>query len=210
MVNASINSLIEGYRDFKKQDFDQSQLYSDLATYGQKPHSLIVACCDSRLNPAIITGCQPGQLFVVRNVANLVPPYENDDKHHGTSAALEFAVKGLAVQNIIILGHSHCGGIEALMSSDNTNKTDFINQWMSLAQPAKNHIIKKHSNCSIREQNTLCEKESLALSLSNLTSFPWIRDAVTAKKLALHAWHFDIETGNIESYQDDSGEFILL
>jgi len=144
-TSSTITSLIEGYRKFRAKHFEESKTYDSLVEYGQNPNVMLIACCDSRVDPAIVTGCEPGELFVTRNVANLVPPYEKDAGYHGTSAALEFGVTGLEVSDIIIFGHSHCGGIRTLMEApDNKDPSDFITAWMNIATPAKQIILKHH------------------------------------------------------------------
>ena len=209
--DSGILSLIEGYKSFKSKHFEQSQSFEELVRYGQNPSSLVVACCDSRVDTAIVTGCKPGELFVVRNVANLVPPFEHDLRHHGTSAALEYGVNGLGVSDIILFGHSHCGGIRALMEMDeNNNSSDFMSAWMDIAKPAKRRVLEQHPQGSADEQAHLCEKESLLISLNNLKTFPWIQERIKSNKLFLHAWYFDLSTGFIEAYQSETGEFIPL
>ncbi len=141
-TESAIFPLIEGYKQFKEKYFKNTKSFDDLVKYGQKPKVLVVACCDSRVDPSIVTNCNPGELFVVRNVANLVPPFDGDHRHHSTSAALEFGVMDLEVSDIIVFGHSHCGGIRALMeSSEDENTSDFITAWMSIAKPAKQQVL---------------------------------------------------------------------
>ncbi len=206
-----ITSLIKGCKQFKLEHFENSESFRDLVQYGQKPKVLAIACCDSRVDPAIVTGCKPGELFVVRNVANLVPPFKNDPRHHGTSAALEFGVVGLGVNDIILFGHSHCGGIRALMEApEEISSSDFISAWMDIAIPAKQRVLKRYPQCSLDEQAHHCEKESLLISLNNLTTFPWIHERVQASRLFLHAWYFNLGTGMIETYQSATGNFIPL
>src|SRR5579883_1928432 len=125
--------MLQGYQAFREKyaQGDQSVMQY-LSNYGQKPEVMVVACCDSRVDPALILQCDPGDLFVVRNVANIVPPYEKDEAHHGTSAALEFGVRFLKIQELILLGHSQCGGIQALINSENANHDDFITNWVSV------------------------------------------------------------------------------
>jgi len=209
--NSVIDTLIEGYKKFKTEHFEESNLYDDLVLHGQKPKVLIVACCDSRVDPAIVTDCKPGELFVVRNVANLVPPYDNDPKHHGTSAALEFGVTDLGVSDIIVFGHSHCGGIRALMEQpEHPTISTFITAWMNIAKPAKQHVLAHHAQDSLDAQSHYCEKESLLISLNNLNTFPWITEHVSQGQLSLHAWYFNLKTGMIETYNADLKNFIPL
>ena len=204
--DSAITPLIEGYERFRKKNFEEKSLSENLFHEGQNPKVLIVACCDSRVDPAILTECDPGDIFVVRNIANLIPPFESDLHHHGTSAALEYGVKVLKISDIIILGHSHCGGIRSLFEApDDKDPSSFIDTWMDIAKPAKEHVVEQYPNDSIEEQARHCEKESLLLSLKNLKTFPWIAERVAAKTLSIHAWYFDLETGDIEAY-DEMGQ----
>lgn len=203
--------LIKGYQQFRTKYFAEKQIFSDLVKHGQKPKVLVIACCDSRVDPAIVTNCKPGELFVVRNVANLVPPFIGDFRHHGTSAALEFGVLDLGVSDIIVFGHSHCGGIHALMkASSDDSSSDFIAAWMDIAKPAKQRVLQQYADCSLSEQIHFCAKESLLNSLNNLKTFPWINERILENKLFLHAWYFDLDTGTIETYQSSNGQFVPL
>lgn len=203
-IPSAVDRLIEGYRTFKKEQFEDSKAFCDLVEQGQRPKILAIACCDSRVDPAIVTNCRCGEVFVVRNVANLVPPYSRDRQHHGTSAALEFGVLGLGVTDIIVFGHRYCGGIRALMENTQTDKpSDFIQAWMNIAEPAKQQVLQAYPHESLDEQAHHCEKASLITSLNHLSTFPWIAERVQAGQLYLHAWYFDLDTGNIEAYQAD-------
>ncbi len=206
-----IPTLIEGYKQFKPKYFEQSQYFRRLVNEGQRPKVLMIACCDSRVDPAIIVDAEPGELFVVRNVANLVPPFNSDPRHHGTSAALEFAVKNLGVQHIILFGHKYCGGIRALMEAEcDSHPTDFIKAWMNIADAAKQRVLQRYPHADIDEQAHHCEKESLLISLVNLQTFPWIKEQLDAKKLFLHAWYFDLDSGMVESYHESQQAFVPL
>ena len=212
-AHAAIKNLIVGYQQFKAKYFKGLQYFDKLVREGQRPEVLVIACCDSRADPAIITHAKPGELFVVRNIANIVPPYEDDDskEHLDTRAALEFGVLGLGVSHIIVIGHSQCGGIHALMKgTDGAKQTSFIRDWMNVATPVKKNILKKYSNESLTEQWQHCEKALLLNSFHNLNTFPWITQRVLKKKLHVHAWYFTLETGTIETYDSKSGYFITL
>ena len=204
LSRTAIQPLVEGYEQFRRQHFtEQNTLYQDLVEYGQKPKVLIIACCDSRVDPAIVTGAKPGELFVVRSVANLVPPFESDHHQHGTSAAIEYAVKHLGVEDIIIFGHSHCGGIQALLDlPDDDQSTDFIGKWMRIAKKAKLQTLEACQTCSNEEKARHCEKQSLQVSLENLLTFPWIKSRVDEGTLCLHGWYFDLNSGNILHWND--------
>lgn len=196
----TFNKILQGYRSFRQKyaSSDQSIMQS-LAHQGQKPQIMVVACCDSRVDPALILQCDPGDLFVVRNVANIIPPYEIDDTHHGTSAALEFGLCFLNISHLILLGHSQCGGIQALLNSDSINRNDFITNWVSLI---------KIKNDTIHPDD--CAKCALQQSRDNCMTFPWIKEKVLDKSLFIHLWYFDIETGQIFTYFDGSKQFIAL
>lgn len=198
-----ISKLLQGYKQFHKKYFqDDIKLFEQLKQ-GQSPKTLIVACSDSRVDPSIVVNAEPGDIFVIRNVANLVPPYQPDDSLHGVSAALEFAVKFINIENIIILGHSKCSGIHSLMNPDKIQFSDFIGKWMSIADEARLEA-KKNGNGNLDRQ---CEKEVVKLSLKNLLTFPWIHQKVESGDLTLHGWHFCIETGDIVKFNSVKGDF---
>jgi carbonic anhydrase len=207
-----IKSLIKGYKKFKQHYFEkQNPLFNELAN-GQKPDTLVIGCSDSRVDQAIVTNCQPGELFVIRNVANLVPPYEEDNAYHGTSAGLEFAVRTLGVKHIIVFGHAQCGGIMSLFqkSEQSSVTKSFVSKWMELAQPAYDAVRKQGNGLPLEEQITLCCQNSIVNSLRNLRTFPWIRHAEQKGDLQLHGWYFDLLTGVIKSFDTDKNAFVEL
>ena len=188
-MKKSFEKVLEGYKRFREKYVHKDQsIMQTLSLDGQKPEIMVVACCDSRVDPALILQCDPGDLFVVRNVANIIPPYENDASHHGTSAALEFAICFLKVKHLILLGHSQCGGIQALLEND-SSKNDFITNWVS--------IIK---NENFFQDIDTCAKGALHQSHNNALSFPWIREKVQNNTLMIHRWFFDIKSGEIFQY----------
>ena len=210
-MSQEIQYLIEGYKKFYHKYFHNGTSIFQSLKNEQCPKILIIACSDSRVDPAIILNCQPGDLFVVRNVANLIPPYEDDGSHHGTSAALEFAVCGLGIKHIIILGHSNCGGIRSLVENQaKIKKGDFISKWMEIAKPAYEETTKNHSLTSTDQKITSCSHFALINSLKNLNTFPWISSKVKDRTLFLHSWYFDIETGIIEEFNPETNSFIDL
>lgn len=210
-MSTEIKYLTAGYKKFREKYFSgKNPLFADLKT-GQNPKIMVIACSDSRVDPSIILNCKPGDLFVVRNVANLIPPFEDDSGHHGTSAALEFAVCGLEVAHIIIFGHSNCGGINSLISNPvQIKQGSFISRWMELAQPAYQKTIQTYPTSSIAEKTNHCAHFALIHSLQNLQSFPWIKSKIKAGKLSLHSWYFNIETGVIEEFDPETGAFSEL
>ncbi|OUR65114.1 carbonic anhydrase [Methylophaga sp. 42_25_T18] len=207
---ASTDKLFDGFRRFKKQYFgDDSNLYDSMKN-GQPAKTLMVACCDSRVDPAILTDCDPGDLFTIRNVANLVPPCEDDGHYHGTSSALEFAVNNLQVENIIVMGHANCGGIKALWDDDGSSQSQFINSWVSIAQLAKEQVQQAIPTAAYETQIKTCEQQSILVSLENLLTFSCIRKRVEEGSLSLHGWYFDIPAGALLSYNPSSAEFEVV
>lgn len=206
-----IAKLIAGFRLFQKNYFrGDSELFSQLKE-GQQPKTLVIGCSDSRVDPSLLTGADPGDLFVIRNVANLVPPYEPDAGYHGVSAALEYAVCRLQVEHIIVLGHSQCGGIAGLMNSDcDCQVGEFIGKWVSLAEPAKLRVQEELAGKSEQLQTRACELAAIMLSLDNLLSFPWLQQRVEAQSLALHGWYFDIQRGELLRYSPEAEGYVTL
>lgn len=203
-----------GFRRFREKYFqenDDHSIYHRLSSAGQTPKTLMIGCSDSRVDPAIMTGAEPGELFMVRNVANLVPPCEPSAVgFHGTSSAIEFAVQNLKVENIIILGHSQCGGIRALMQPNQEATPSFISQWMSIAHEAREQVLK---NSEVLDEATLCrqaEMESLKVSIRNLRTFPFVQKAVDERDLHLIGIYFDLERGHLWEYDEKSQQFHQL
>ena len=187
-----MDRLIAGYRRFRESQWpDHRATFEELADRGQSPRALVIACSDSRVDPTLIFGAAPGELFVVRNVAALVPPYAPDDASHATSAALEFGVRVLQVPDLIVIGHELCGGIQALLRGVPAEAGDFLAGWIRIAEPAKQRVLAR-GEADVRNA---CEEEAVRLSLENLRSFPWVDDRVRAGKLRLHGGLFDIHSG---------------
>jgi len=193
-------SLMEGYDRFLRGYWDQhKERYATLARDGQSPSSLVIACSDSRVSPEMIFDAAPGDMFVIRNVSNLVPPYAPDTGNHGTSAALEFGITVLNVARVVVIGHSQCGGIRALVRGPRAEDGDFISSWMAIAKTARARVCDSPGAPS--DFDTLCdqcERESIRVSLDNLLTFPWIKSRVEAGTLKLAGLHFNVQSGAIE------------
>ncbi len=205
-MQKSFAKLLEGYQKFREKyaHGDQS-IMQNLSYHGQQPQTMVVACCDSRVDPALILQCNPGDLFVVRNVANIIPPYEKDEAHHGTSAALEFGVHFLKVKHLVLLGHSQCGGIQALLNNNknlNLNKDDFITNWVSIIKTDGTH----HQGPNDEHIDDYA-KLALHQSYQNCLTFPWIKDKVADQSLIIHLWFFDIKMGQIFTYSESQKEY---
>lgn len=199
-MEKTFEKMLEGYRRFReKYAAGDTSLMQQLADNGQKPQAMVVACCDSRVDPSVILQCGPGELFVTRNVANIVPPYECDAGHHGTSTALEYGICYLNVKHLIILGHSQCGGIDARINGDNLKQDDFISRWVS--------IIETDPTCQDVDE---CAKHALSFSYNNCLSFPWIKSRVEQNQLSIHQWFFDIKSGEILVHEPDSEQYHKL
>ena len=195
-----MDNLISGYRRFRSGTWaHQRARFDELSKSGQRPRTMLIACSDSRADPQMIFDAAPGELFVARNVANLMPPYSPDSKYHGTSAALEFAVRVLKVESIVIMGHAMCGGIHALLHGAPDAAGDFVAHWVNIAERAKLRAL----HFPPEKRQDYCERESVRLSLENLMTFPWVREPVAAGKLALHGCFFDIRSGILERLGDD-------
>jgi len=186
-----MDRLLEGYRRFRAEVWPAERArYEALAKSGQRPETLVVACSDSRVDPQTVFGAGPGELFVVRNVAGLVPPFEPDAGYHGTSAALEFGVRVLKVARLVVLGHAQCGGVQAMVEGAPQEARDFVEPWMRIAEPAL-----RAPEPDGEDPLTHYETEVVRVSLANLKTYPWIAEAVGAGRLTLHGFRFDIRSG---------------
>jgi carbonic anhydrase len=203
-------TLLDGYRNFMSGRYaDARDRYKTLAENGQNPTTLVIACCDSRAAPELIFDAGPGELFVIRNVANLVPPYEPDGHFHATSAALEFAVQALKVTDIVVMGHGRCGGIRAALdpSAEPLSPGDFIGRWMSLVKDAAEQIG-SNDIMTQTERQTALERVSIRNSINNLRTFPEVKALEKEGKIALHGAWFDISTGELWVMDAESRDFI--
>lgn len=200
-MEKNLTKILQGYQTFRtKYALGDASVMQYLADHGQDPKTMVLACCDSRVDPALILQCDPGDLFVVRNVANIVPPYEKDTAHHGTSAALEFGVRVLKIQHLILLGHSQCGGIQSLINSSAVMDNDFITSWVSL--------VKSHDP-TLQDADDYA-KLALNQSYQNCLSFPWIQAAVSKGELRIHLWFFNIKQGQIFTYSEAQKKYLPL
>ena len=200
-----MNWLIAGYQRFRAGCWpDRRKVFESLAEEGQRPKALVIACVDSRVDPAMIFDAGPGELLIIRNVANLVPPYAPDDACHGTSAALELGVRALNIPHIIVLGHGMCGGVEALLKGAPSEAEDFMGPWMQIAESARVRAMQ----CALPdERQQCCEEEVVKLSLVNLLTFPWIAERVAMGALELHGAWFAIDSGLLKMLLAD-GSFV--
>ncbi len=203
------DKLLAGYQRFRDDYLKTNREKIKNMAEIHKPSHILITCCDARLEPSLIFDTEPGDLFVIRNVANLVPPYEETGSYHGTSAALEFAVTVLEVPNIVILGHSRCGGIRSLVLDQGRMKPDsFISRWMSLVAP----VAKLADAGKLDDPATFnrCEQAAIGYSLKNLMTFPWIASRVEAGTLKLHGWHYNIFNGALKQVHDQDTTSVII
>jgi carbonic anhydrase len=202
--------LLDGYGSFRAGRYQlESERYKILGEGLQKPSTMIIACCDSRAAPETIFDAGPGEIFVMRNVANLVPPYAPDGKHHATSAALEFAVLSLGVKHVVVMGHGRCGGIRAVVDgNDPLSSGDFIGQWMRDVQDVAEAV--RHDHAHTDDLQTRVEHASVEHSLANLRTFPWLRMRANKDEVTLHGAWFDISLGELHVYDEESRSWGLV
>jgi carbonic anhydrase len=203
-----MDHLIKGYREFRSRRWpEERERYTDLAHNGQKPEYLVIACSDSRSDPATIFNAHPGELFVIRNVAAVVPPYETDDTHHGTSAAIAFAVLSLNVRNILVMGHAQCGGVAAALDNSIAESVPFLGRWIELLAPAATHSAHIADHAA---HHVAMERDCVRLSLERLMTFPFVAERVRAGKLQLDGGRFGIADGKLELLDRKSDRFVTV
>jgi carbonic anhydrase len=206
--------LVTRYHGWKATQFsDNKSWYKRLAEEGQHPRAMVISCCDSRVHVTSIFGAETGEFFIHRNIANLVPPYSPDGDHHGTSAAIEYAVTSLKVAHILVMGHSNCGGVNGChamctgAAPELEQKTSFVGRWMDILRPGYERVKDiKDEAARIKA----LEHEGVVISLENLMTFPFISEAVDEEKLTLHGLWNDIATGGVEAYDGASNSFVQI
>ncbi|MBF0613088.1 MAG: carbonic anhydrase [Magnetococcales bacterium] len=207
-----INRLIAGFKGFHAYYYEQrGELFESLVNEGQHPPIMLIGCADSRVDPAIMLHFEPGDVFTVRNVANLVPPYQLGGPHTGVSAALEFAVRDLVISHIVVLGHSQCGGIHELvrLARQPADDREFLGVWVSIGKEAVEQILSRKAE-GITPTSADFEQAAIALSISNLMTYPWIAERVRRERLHLHGWWADLQEGELWGLDQESGIFNKL
>ena len=205
------DQLTDRYHRFKFRHFAPNMdQYAELANFGQSPDVMIVSCCDSRVDPETIFSAMPGELFVMRNVANLVPPYETTGRYHGVSAALEFAALNLRVKHIVVMGHSGCGGIRASLEHDAARQTEaqFITNWMSMIDEGRERVLNAFHGRPLPQLRAELEREAVRVSLDNLRTFPCVQTLEAKGRLALHGSYFDIASGTLSVLNQATGQYM--
>ncbi|MDD4506877.1 MAG: carbonic anhydrase [Sulfurospirillaceae bacterium] len=204
-----IADLVSGYEKFKDTKFKKYEnKFLDLVKNGQHPKVLFIACSDSRINPTLITDSEPGELFVLRNIGNFVPPFAPDNDYHATAAGVEYATSVLGVTDIIVCGHSHCGAILAMDTEITDIKLVHVKKWLELGLDAKNYVsTKMNKNITEEARLELTEKISVLFQLKNLLTYPDVQRRVDEGELFLRAWYYRLETGELEYFNTESGEY---
>lgn len=209
-----IERLLKGFEQFQHRYFNADTALFDTLKTGQRPSTLLIGCSDSRVDPGLLLGYEPGELFTVRNIANLVPPYGPADSGglHGVSAAIQFAVERLCVERVIVMGHAGCGGIRALMSpcGAEEGQDDFIGPWVSIARGARDQVNLALAGAELSHRLRACEQAAILVSLHNLETFPWVAHALQQGRLTLHGWYFDLEEGALLAYSRRLDSFLPL
>lgn len=203
---SAFQTLMDGYHRFRRNAYSRHRSdWEELGT-GQQPGVMIIACADSRVDPAIVFDLDPGQAFMVRNVANLVPPYDPASGHQGVCSAIEYGVTGLGVQHIVVMGHASCGGIGAALAGGDLGEPGdtFVDQWMALVAEPREAVLADDS-CADKQRGL--EEASIANSIKNLRTYPYIAEKEAAGELSLHGCHFDIGKGALTLLDEESGEF---
>ena len=204
-----MDHLLDGYRRFRRDVWPAQRARFEQMAEGQSPQTMIIACSDSRIDPQTVFGAGPGELFVVRNVANLVPPCESRGSYHGTSAAIEFAVERLKVERILIMGHARCGGVRAFLEGTERKQPaeSFIEKWISLLGPAYEALLASGLPDEADARQRLMEQVSVTQSIETLLSFPFVKTAVADRKLRLQGGFFDVSTGQLQLLDAETKRF---
>ncbi len=210
---SDIQALIDGFKAFHQEYVeDKDGVYKGLAQYGPHSKILMIASCDSRVDPAIITNSSAGDLMVIRNIGNLVPPYMVDSAFQETQAAIEFAVCYLHVEHIIVMGHSRCAGIRSVLTRvvDDSDPVSPLEKWTSIIEPTAREVMADMPDSDLDEQACACSRRALAVSLKNLEEYPWIKEHLDKQQIELHGWYFNLSDGMLERYNEEEKKFELL
>ena len=207
-----MKQLFEGVIEFQREGYETHKaLFEDLSRC-QRPHTLFIGCSDSRLVPNLLLNSQPGEMFMIRNVANLVPPYRESQEFLATTSAIEYAVQVLGVAHILVCGHSNCGGCCSLLVPPETQKhIPHVHRWMQLAQPVREELAQpKYDHLDVHEKEWMAERLNVILQLEHLKTYPYIQEKLAAGTLKLLGWHYIIETGEVYNYNADTGHFEMI
>lgn len=205
----TIEQLIKGHKEFQHLHFKKFEYeFDELVEKGQSPEILFIGCSDSRVVPDLITGSKPGDLFILRNIGNFVPPFKKDNDYHGTAAAIEYAVSVLGVKHIIVCGHSHCGACESLYKElPDGDDLVHVRKWLELGSVTRNFVEQNFEGYQFNEKLRITEQISVIFQLENLITYPAVKRGVDNGTLTLHGWYYELQSGNIKYFDSDSMEF---
>jgi len=206
-----MNRLFKGYMKFREEDFQSHrEMFKELGRH-QKPHTLFIGCSDSRLVPNLITQTHPGELFIIRNVANIVPPYRITEEYVATTSAVEYAVQVLNVDSIVVCGHSNCGGCAAMnLPEEKLAHIPHVRKWLAVSKEVKGRVDRLMKGDSIEEREWLTEQVNVLVQMRNLLTYPYIRERYEAGKLNIYGWYYIIETSEIYNFNDEKEVFELI
>lgn len=204
------HDLVHGFRYFREEYFLKEKEFFEQLAHGQSPKTMVVACCDSRTDPAILLGCKPGELFVVRSIAALIAPQSKAGEYDAVVAAIEYGVKHLAVHDIVVMGHSNCGGIQGIFNPEKLASDQYVARWVSLACPVVEDVVRENPEASEKEKLRLSEEAGVLYSMENLLSYPWVAEPVKAGKLSVHALYWDMNAGHLLIWNSQKEDFEVL
>lgn len=204
-----LNELIKGNEKFRNNQFlELEEELKELVEHGQKPEVLFIGCSDSRVTPDLMLNSKPGDMFILRNVGNFVPPYKHDEDFHGSAAAIEYAVSVLRVKHIVVCGHSHCGACKSLYDEIPEKETFVhIRTWLKLGAKAKERTLKNNNFTTEEEKYRATERNSIRYQLENLHTYPYIQELIDEGKLKVHGWYYDIKSAKIDYYDSEDDKF---
>ena len=205
-----MEKLFDGVKKFNKNKYKENKNLFGKLSDNQDPHTLFITCSDSRVIPNMLTTSKPGELFIIRNIANIVPPYDKSYEYLSTTSSIEYAVNVLKVRNIVICGHSNCGGCKALYMEEKPKNISHTKEWIELLKPLKSRVKKIQSNKTIDDKFKLVEKQNIILQIENLLTYPCIKKKFENDELNIYGWYFEIPTGNIYNYDMNSKDFELI
>jgi carbonic anhydrase len=206
-----VERLFKGTVKFREISYQKNKELYERLNHGQTPHTLFVGCSDSRVVPGLITRSLPGELFVVRNVANIVPPYRVSPEYASTTSAIEYAVNALNVENIVVCGHSNCGGCAALFyEKEKLENLPNVSHWLEQVEGLRNEILFKHPNVSPERRSEITEQLNIVKQMANLLSYPYIREKYEKGEINIYGWYYIIGTGEVYNFNKDNGEFELI
>jgi carbonic anhydrase len=206
-----MENLFEGALKFRSEDFESHRSLFESLGKLQKPHTLFIGCSDSRLVPNMITKSQPGELFIVRNIANIVPMYRESEEYLATTSAIEFAIQALGIKKIVVCGHSNCGGCAALYyPAEKLAKTPHTAKWLELAHPVKTEVLALGDSVDESAREWMTEQLNIVLQLKHLMTYPFVESGVKSGEITIHGWHYVIQTGEVFNYNFDQKVFELI